>query len=186
MGNCASSLDCVSLSASEKSERMKPGLPMIAIACLTLSLSSDLLGAASVSSSFGVSATVESGCLAIASPGSLASSDGAKAGASPAVQVNCTNPTAYSVGFSTAAARGGTVSGRKVSGTGSALLDYVLVASRAGKIDRGDTVSPEVAGGVWSLDPHALAKEILQMKARADQSGTAPVYPDAITVTITY
>jgi spore coat protein U-like protein len=186
MGNCASSLDCVSLSASEKSERMKPGLPIIAIACLTLSLSSDMLGAASVSSSFGVSATVESGCLAIASSGSLPGSDGAKTGATPAVQVNCTNPTAYSVGFSPAAARGGTVSGRKVSGTGSALLDYVLVSGLAGKVGRGDTVSTESAEGVWSLDPHALAKSLLEARARIDQSGAERVYPDAITVTITY
>ena len=165
---------------------MKPGLPIIAIACLTLSLSSEMLCAASVSSSFGVSATVESGCLAIASSGSLPGSDGAKTGATPAVQVNCTNPTAYSVGFSPAAARGGTVSGRKVSGTGSALLDYVLVSGLAGKVGRGDTVSTESAEGVWSLDPHALAKSLLEARARIDQSGAERVYPDAITVTITY
>ena len=165
---------------------MKPGLPIIAIACLTLSLSADMLGAASVSSSFGVSATVESGCLAIASPGSLASSDGVRVSAAPAVQVNCTNPPAYSVGFSPAAAKGGTVSGRKVSGTGSALLDYVLVSGLAGKADRGETVSADAAAGVWSLDPHMLAKEMLEARARVNQSGTARVYPDTITVTITY
>ncbi len=165
---------------------MKLGLPIIAIACLTLSLSSDMFGAASVTSSFGVSATVESGCLAIASPGSLASSDGVRVSATPAVSVNCTNPTAYSVGFSPATAKGGTVLGRKVSGTGSALLDYVLVSGLGEKVDRGETVSPEAAGGVWSLDPHALVKEILEARARVDQSGVARVYPDTITVTITY
>jgi spore coat protein U-like protein len=83
-------------------------------------------------------------------------------------------------------ARGGTVSGRKVSGTGSALLDYVLVSGLAAKVDRGVTVSPESAAEVRSLDPHALAKALLEARTRADQSGTAPVYPDTITVTITY
>ena len=165
---------------------MKPGLPIIAIACLTLSLSAELVGAASVSSSFGVSATVESGCLAIASPGSLASSDGVRMSAIPAVQVNCSNPTAYSVGFSSAAAKGGTVSGRKVSVTGSALLDYVHVSGLVGKVNRGETVSPDAVQGTWGLDPHTLAKEMLEARARVNQSGAARVYRDAITVTITY
>ena len=88
--------------------------------------------------------------------------------------------------FSSAAARGGAVSGRKVPGTGSALLDYVLVSGLAGKVDRAEAVSPESTGGVWSLDPHALAKALLEARTRTDQPGAAPVYPDAITVTITY
>jgi hypothetical protein len=46
-----------------------------------------MFGAASVTSSFGVSATVESGCLAIASPGSLASSDGVRVSATLAVAI---------------------------------------------------------------------------------------------------
>src|ERR1017187_3081596 len=154
MGNCVSSQDWVSVSACGKSERMKPGLPIIAIACLTLSLSAGRLGAASVSSSFGVSATVAGGCLAVATPGSFAAADSVRLSTTPAVSVNCTNPTAYSVGFSPAEAKSGTASGRKGSGAGSALLDYVLVSGRAGKVDRGEIVSPDAAGGVWSLDPH--------------------------------
>jgi len=186
MGNCAGSLDWILSSAFGKSELMKSGLPIVVIACLALSLAAVSSDAASVGSSFGVSATVESGCVAIASPGSLAASDGIRVSATAAVSVNCTNPTAYSVRFSSAVAKDGTVSGRKVSGTGSALLDYVHVSGLAGKVDRGETVSPDAAEGTWSVDPHALAKEMLEARARVDQSAAARDYPDTITVTITY
>jgi spore coat protein U-like protein len=174
------------ISACGKSVRMKLGLPVPAFACLALSLAAAPAFAASVSSSFGVSATVESGCQAIAYPGSLATSDGVRASATPAVQVNCTNPTAYSVGFSPVVAKGGTVSDRKVSGAGSALSDYRLVSGLAGRVDRGETVSPDAVEGKWSADPHTLAKAILEARAQVDQSGAARVYPDTITVTITY
>jgi spore coat protein U-like protein len=160
---------------------MKPGLPIIAITFLVLSLAAAPAFAASVSSSIGVSATVESGCLVVASPGS-----GAEVSGKAAISVNCTNPTAYSVRFSSAAAKRMTVVGGKVTGSRSALLDYVLASGLAGKVDGGATASPDAAEGTWSLDPHTLAKEMLKARVRVDRSATERLYPDTITVTITY
>ena len=174
------------ISAYGKSAQMKPSLPILAFACLALSLTAAPAFAASVSSSFGVSATVASGCLTIASPGSLATSDGVRVSATPAVQVNCTNPTAYSVGFSSVVAKGMTVVGGKMTGSRSALLDYVLASGLAGKVEGGAAARPDAAEGTWSLDPHTLAKEMLEAGAQVDRSATARVYPDTITVTITY
>ena len=186
MGNCESSLDRDSISACGTSDRMKPGLPIIATACLTLSLSAALFGAASVSSSFGVSATVAGGCLAVATPVSFAATDGTRPGATPAVSVNCTNPTAYSVGFSSAVANGGPAPVRRVTGAGAALLGYGVAAGPMWKVDKGETVSVETAGGVWSLDPHALAREMQEASTRRGSTDAGRAYPDSILVTITY
>ena len=159
---------------------MKLGLPIIALALLAMSHVACTPGAASVNSSFGVSATVEGGCLASATPEISAAQT--PSGLPAAVTVSCTNPTAYSIAVS----RTRTVVGGIATGSGSPLLHRSLIANGSSIADLGVSVSPEASEGIWSADLHALSKKVAEAGRRVDESATERVYPDTITVTITY
>jgi hypothetical protein len=79
-----------------------------------------------------------------------------------------------------------TVVGGNVTGSWASMMGYVPASALAAKVGGGAMASPDAAAGTSSLDLHALAKEMLEARARADQSAVARVYPDAITVTISY
>jgi len=162
---------------------MKSCLSVLALAFLVCSPVANASGSASTSSSFGVSATVESGCLAATSPGSfpastsLAESDSVSVIARPAVSVSCTNPTAYSVRVESPAARVLTLAGDNAANSGSGLQRYLLMSGLPMKRHRAETSSPV---------PDAFAEGIIDAEEQMELSTKGRAYPDAITVTITY
>ncbi len=84
----------------------KSAVPILAIATLTLWLVSSPALAATRTTSFGVTATVEAGCQASASYAAAGNSASSQAGRRPAVSVDCTFAVPYRVIVSNSARAG--------------------------------------------------------------------------------
>jgi spore coat protein U-like protein len=161
---------------------------MLAVAG-ALVVASGTAGAATKTTTFGVSATVNPNCLVSATALNFGGYDGtaAKAGTSD-IKVRCSSGTTYAVGLSTG---GGTYTQRLLSGSGTNKLQYNLYTSLAGTTVWGDGSAgtgtvPGTGAGM------AIANEVThtvfgQLPDNAfNQGAPSGVYNDTITVTVTY
>jgi spore coat protein U-like protein len=156
-----------------------------AIGILALGLSSMPAFATpvTVTSNFGVSATVQATCLISASPMAFGTYTGSASTSSTTVSVTCTNTTGYNVGLSAGSGNGATVSNRSMTGPGSAALSYGLFQDSANSVNWGNTVGTDTVAGTGNGSAQSIT---IYGQIPASQYVAPGSYSDTITATITY
>jgi len=162
---------------------------------LTLAVAGALLvasataGAATKTTTLGVSAVVNSNCIVSSQNLAFGGYDGTAAKTGTAdITVRCSNQTPYGVSLSTG---GGTFAQRLLSGTGTNKLQYNLYTTAAATTIWGDgTLSTGIVSGTGTGMSAANERTLTvygQLPDNAFNQG-APVgnYNDSITVTVTY
>ena len=165
------------------SNTMKSALPAVALSLLALSLASTPAVAATATTTFGVSATVQATCLVSATALAFGTYTGVVANSTSAVSVTCTNTTPYNVGLSAGLATGATVSARKMTGPASALLGYSMYSDSARTVNWGQTIGTDTVAGTGNGSAQAIT---VYGQAAAGQYVAPGAYADTITATVTY
>lgn len=146
-------------------------------------------GAATKTTTFGVSAVVNPNCLVSAQALNFGGYDGtaAKTGSSD-ITVRCSSGTTYDIALSTG---GGTFAQRLLAGSGANTLQYNLYTTVAANTVWGDgtlgtgTVSGLGAGmAIASAQTHTVFGQLPDNAA--NQAAPSGNYSDTITVTVTY
>lgn len=163
---------------------LKVGLALVVV---LLAVNEQTAQAATTTTTFQVTATVNSACTVSATnltfgiydPSAAAHDD------TSTVTVTCTKATAYDIGLDAGLAAGATVTTRKMQhGTLTDLLNYSLYSDAGRTTNWGNTVSTDtvhVASATGAAENHTVYGRIA-----TGQYVTAGSYADTITVTVTY
>jgi len=162
---------------------MKSVLPAIALGFLVLGLAIKPAAAATATTTFGVTATVQSTCLVSATSMAFGTYTGAVATSTSAVSVTCTNTTPYNVGLSAGLSTGATVTTRQMTGPASALLGYALFSNAGHTVNWGQTIGTDTVTGTGNGAAQALT---VFGQVTAGQFVAPGAYTDTITATVTY
>ena len=166
-----------------RSRSLKTGLCAFALSFLALGLASRPAVAATVTTTFGVTATVQATCLVSATAMAFGTYTGVVANSTSTVSVTCTNTTPYNVGLSAGLATGATVIARKMTGPASALLGYALFSDAARTVNWGQTVGTDTVTGTGNGSAQAIT---VYGQTAATQFVAPGAYTDTITATVTY
>lgn len=153
-------------------------------AAILVATSAHAAVAATQTTTFQVTANVQAACL-IDSANNLdfGAYNGTRNDATSDISVTCTNSTMYDVGLDAGTAPGATVTSRKMTGPGSALLAYNLYSDASRTVNWGNTVGVDTVAGIGSGSPQTLT---VYGKVPAGQHPTPGGYSDTITVTLTF
>ena len=162
---------------------MKSALSVLALGFLASGLAPRPAVAATASTSFGITATVQGTCLVSASDLTFGLYAGAAVNATSSISVTCSDRTPYSVGLSAGLAPGATVATRKMTGSGSAVLGYALASNSYGTVNWGPTVGADTVAGTGNGSAQTLS---VYGRILAGQPLASGAYADTITVAITY
>jgi spore coat protein U-like protein len=162
---------------------IKSALPTVALGFLALGLASRPALAATATTTFAVTATVQATCLVSATPMAFGTYSGVIANSSSTVSVTCTNTTPYNVGLSAGLATGATVTTRKMTGPAAAVLSYALFSDAARTVNWGQTISTDTVAGTGNGSAQALT---VYGDVAAAQFLAPGAYTDTITATVTY
>jgi spore coat protein U-like protein len=166
-----------------RSYSMKSTLPAVILGFLALGFGATSAIAATATTTFGVSATVQATCLVSATPLAFGTYTGVVANSTSTVSVTCTNTTPYNIGFSAGLATGATVTTRKMTGPAAALLSYAMFSDAARTLNWGGTIGTDTVAGVGNGSAQALT---VYGQTAAGQYVAPGAYADTITATITY
>jgi len=136
-----------------------------------------------VTTTFGVSATVQATCLVSATALAFGTYTGVVANSTSTVSVTCTNTTPYNVGLSAGLATGATVTARKMTGPASALLNYSMFSDSSRTVNWGQTVGTDTVAGSGNGSAQAIT---VYGQTAAGQYVAPGAYSDTITATVTY
>jgi spore coat protein U-like protein len=172
----------------QKGRFMPRNILMLAIAS-ALAIASGAAGAATKTTTFGVSAVVNPNCIVAAEDLAFGGYDGTAAKTGTAdITVRCSNLTTYAVSLSSG---GGTFAQRLLSGSGTNQLQYNLFTSVAATSIWGDGTSgtdtvPGTGAGMAaaSTQRHTVFGELPDNAF--NQGAPSGTYNDSITVTVTY
>ena len=139
--------------------------------------------ASTATTTFGVSATVQSTCLISATSLAFGTYTGVAVNSTSTVSVTCTNTTTYNVGLNAGLASGATVTTRKMTGPSSSLLAYSLYSDSARSVNWGQTVGTDTVSGTGNGSAQSLTVYGLLPGAQYVNPGS---YTDTITATVTY
>ena len=139
--------------------------------------------AATATTSFSVTATVQASCTVSASNLAFSAYTGVENDTNTAVSVSCTTSTPYNVGLNAGAGTGATVSSRKMTGPSSSLLNYALYRDSARTQNWGNTVGTDTVSGTGNGTAQSLT---VYGAIPASQSASPGSYSDTIVVTVTY
>jgi len=162
---------------------MKPALSTFALILLALCRMSGAALGATPSTSFSVTATVQATCLVSATAMTFGTYTGTLVNATSTLSVTCTDATPFNVGLNPGLASGATVTNRKLTGPGSALLGYSLLSNSQGTANWGQTVGVDTVAGIGNGSAQTLA---VYGRISAGQYVAPGAYADTITVTVTY
>jgi len=165
------------------SSSMKSVLPAFALCFLVLGLATQPAVAATATTTFGVTATVQSTCLVSATALAFGTYTGALATSTSTVSVTCTNTTPYNVGLSAGLATGATVTTRQMTGPASALLNYAMFSNSTRTTNWGQTTGTDTVTGTGNGAAQALT---VYGQVTAGQFVAPGAYTDTITATVTY
>jgi spore coat protein U-like protein len=161
----------------------KSAFPVVALGFLALGLTTQPADAATVTTTFGITATVQATCLVSASSLAFGTYTGAVVDTASSVSVTCTNTTPYNVGLSAGLATGATVTTRQMTGPASALLNYVLFSDASRTVNWGQTIGTDTVTGTGN----GAAQAINVFGRLTSGQFVAPgAYTDTITATVTY
>ena len=132
--------------------------------------------------SFTVTATVTKNCTVTATALAFGNYSGALINSTSTISVTCTSTTTYNVGLNAGLATGATVTTRRMTGPGSAVLSYKLFKDSARTNNWGSTVGTDTLAGTGSgvVQPLTVYGQI-----PAAQYVTPGSYTDTITVSVT-
>jgi spore coat protein U-like protein len=162
---------------------LKSILAAAALASLALGFApTSAFAATAVTTTFGVSATVQATCIVSATAmgfGTYIST--AASTAASTVTVTCTNTTPYTLGLDAGATTGATVTTRQMK-NGAALLNYSLFTDSSRTLNWGNTT------GTWVSGTGAGSAQVLNVYGQipAAQYVTPGSFADTITATVTY
>jgi spore coat protein U-like protein len=161
----------------------KSALPAVALSILTLGFAPLPAIAATSTTTFSVTATVQATCLVSATALAFGTYTGAVATSTSAVSVTCTNTTPYNLGLSAGLATGATVTTRSMVGPASALLGYGLFQNAGHTVNWGQTIGTDTVTGTGNGSAQAIT---VYGQAAASQYVAPGAYADTITATVTY
>lgn len=139
--------------------------------------------AATATTTFQVTATVQATCLINANPLAFGTYTGTQADATSTLSVTCTNTTPYNVGLDAGTATGATVTTRRMTGPSAALLNYALFSDSARTVTWGNTVGTNTVTGTGNGNAQTLT---VYGRVAAGQFVAPGAYADTITATITF
>jgi spore coat protein U-like protein len=162
---------------------VKSALPAFALGFLILGLVPMPALAATATTTFAVTATVQATCLVAATPMAFGIYTGVVSTSTSIVSVTCTNTTPYNVGLSAGLATGATVTARSMTGTASALLGYALFSDSARTVNWGQTIGTNTVTGTGNGAAQPIT---VYGQVPAAQFVAPGAYADTITATVTY
>jgi spore coat protein U-like protein len=163
---------------------IQSSLPAAILGCLALGIVPTSVNAATVTTTFAVTATVQATCLVSATPMTFGTYTGVQlASTTSTVSVTCTNTTPYNVGLNAGVAAGATVTARSMTGPGSALLGYSLFSDSARTVNWGQTIGTDTVTGAGNGAAQAIT---VYGQVAAAQYVAPGAYTDTITATVTY
>lgn len=162
---------------------MKSTAAVFALVLLASVLALRPAGAATASALFGVSATVQVSCQAAAPAMAVRSNTGAAANATSPVSVTCSKSAPYNVSLNAGMASSATAAIREMTGSGPALLGFVLGSNPRGIVNGGQAVGTDTVAGPGNRSARVLAEHYLIAAGQYAETGA---YADAIIVTVTY
>ena len=162
---------------------LKSSLVTTAVVCLALVLDPKQAAPTTATATFTVSASVTATCLISATTLNFGTYAFVADPVSSTISVTCTNATTYNVGLSAGTATGATVTTRKMTGPGGALLGYGLFSDSGHATNWGNTVGTDTVAGTGNGVAQSLT---VYGQIPAGQYVTAGSYSDTITATITY
>ena len=138
--------------------------------------------AATATSTFPVTATVQATCNISAGALAFGTYVGAQVDTSSTISVTCTNSTAYNVGLSEGSAAGASVTTRQMA-AGAGLLNYALFRDASRTLNWGKTVATDTLAGTGNGSAQSLT---VYGRVVASQFVDPGSYTDTITATVTY
>ena len=148
-----------------------------------LTLSNRPAAAATATTTFSVTATVQATCLISGNNLGFGTYTGSAVAATTTLSVTCTNGTTYNVGLNAGTASGATVTTRAMTGPASATLNYALYQDSGHTTNWGNTVGTDTKSGTGNGSAQTLT---IYGNLAASQYPTPGSYTDTITATITY
>jgi spore coat protein U-like protein len=167
----------------KRSNPLRSGISAAALCALALGLVARPASATTVTTTFAVTATVQSTCLVSATAMAFGTYTGALATSTSTVSVTCSNTTPYNIGLSAGLATSATVTTRAMTGPGAATLTYGLFQDSGHSTNWGQTVSTDTVAGTGNGAAQAIT---VYGQAAAGQYVAPGSYADTITATITY
>jgi spore coat protein U-like protein len=164
------------------SNSLKLSLSAVVLAALGLA-STPASATTTVTTTFGVSATVQSTCLISATALAFGTYTGAVSNATSAVSVTCTNTTTYNVALNPGVATGATVTTRKMTGPSSSLLNYSLFSNSGMTTNWGQTVGTDTVTGTGNGSAQNIT---VYGQIPASQYVNPGSYADTITASVIY
>lgn len=158
-------------------------LATLAFAALALGPGGLFAHAATATTTFGVSATVQSTCLVSATSLAFGTYTGVASTSTSTVSATCTNTTPYNVGLSAGTATGATVTTRKMTGPSSAVLSYAIYQDSARTTNWGQTVGTDTIAGTGNGSAQVIT---VYGQIPAGQYVAPGAYADTITATVSY
>ncbi|WP_404712933.1 spore coat U domain-containing protein [Sphingomonas sp. MMS24-J13] len=139
--------------------------------------------AATTTTTFPVSATVQAACSMSASNIAFGTYTGATLTATGSLSVTCTNSTSFTVGLSAGTGNGATTTTRNMMGPGAATLSYQMFRDAGYSANWGNTIGTDTYPGVGTGSGQILT---IYGRVPAGQGSTPGAYSDTITATLTY
>ena len=136
-----------------------------------------------MTTTFGVSATVQATCVISATAMGFGTYTGLAATSTSSVSVTCTNTTAYNVALNAGTSSGATVTTRKMTGPSSATLNYSLYQDSARSVNWGVTTGTDTVTGTGNGSAQALT---VYGAIPAGQYVAPGAYSDTITASVIY
>lgn len=140
------------------------------------------MAASTSSATFQVNANVQATCQISATNLSFGAYSGTLLANTSTITVTCTNNQSYDIGLD-GGSSGGTVTARKMSGPGGAVLGYGLYRDNNHTTNWGNTIGTDTTHGTGNGSAQAFT---VYGVLPADQLVMAGTYTDTITATITY
>jgi spore coat protein U domain-containing protein, fimbrial subunit CupE1/2/3/6 len=157
------------------------GLGVLAAFAPTLTV--EPVEAATATTTFQVTATVNATCLISATNLAFGAYTGTQTDATSTVTVTCTNTTPYNVGLNAGTFSGATVTTRRMSGTDASGLAYSLFQDSSRTVNWGNTVGTDTLAGTGNGAAQALT---VYGRVPASQFVAPGSYADTITATVTF
>jgi spore coat protein U-like protein len=167
----------------KRSNALKSGVSAAVLGSLALGLGARPASATTATTTFAVTATVQSTCLVSATAMAFGTYTGALATSTSTVSVTCSNTTPYNVGLSAGLATGATVGTRAMTGPGAATLSYGLFQDAGHTVNWGLTVGTDTVAGTGNGSAQAIT---VYGQTAAGQYVAPGSYADTITATVTY
>ena len=156
---------------------------LAAVGVLVLGLGSTSVFAATVTTTFQVTANVQPTCLISATTAAFGPYTGVVSDTTSIVTVTCSNTTTYDIGLNAGLGTGATVTTRAMTGPSSALLNYGLFQDAAQSVNWGNTTGTDTVTGTGN----GLAQTVTIFgQVSAGQFVAPGAYLDTITATITF